>query len=69
VTWSFDAAQAQLDMVAVMKASDASARAAATATLQRDLAKLDAERGVIDGILHSAEHTISDPAAVPALPS
>jgi hypothetical protein len=69
VTWAFDAAQVQDDMVAVMRASGPAARSAATATLQRDTAKLDAERAVIDGTLRSAERAVSDSAAIPPLPS
>jgi hypothetical protein len=69
VAWSFDAAQAQEDMATVLKASSATARASANATLQGDLRKMDAERSVINGILHSAEHTLTDAAPVPNLPS
>jgi hypothetical protein len=68
VTWSFDAERAQLDMVAIMRAPDATVRAEATATLRRDLAKLNAERAVIDGILRSAEQAVSDTAPLPNLP-
>jgi hypothetical protein len=68
VTWSFDAAQVQDDMVSVLRASGPAARSSATATLQRDTAKLDAERAVIDGSLRSAERAVSDTAALPALP-
>jgi hypothetical protein len=69
VTWAFDASQAQTDMVAVMRSPAGPARTAASAALRRDLAKLDAERATIDGILRSAEHSVSDTAALPVLPS
>ena len=70
VTWAFDASQVQTDMVAVMRSPAGSpARTAAAATLRRDLAKLDAERATIDGILRSAEHSVSDTATLPALPA
>jgi hypothetical protein len=69
VSWAFPyAMQAQTDMVSVMTASDATARAAASAALAKDLRKLDAERTTIYTILRSAEHTLSDPAALPHLP-
>ena len=69
VSWAFPyAMQAQTDMVSVMTASDATARAAANAALAKDLRKLDAERTTIYTILRSAEHTLSDSAALPKLP-
>lgn len=69
VSWAFPyAMQAQTDMVSVMTASDATARAAANAVLAKDLRKLDAERTTIYTILRSAEHTLSDPTALPHLP-
>ena len=69
VTWAFPyAMQAQTDMVAVMTAGTASARATASATLQKDLRHLDAERTTIYSILRSAEHAVSDQQALPSLP-
>ena len=78
VTWSFDAAQVQEDMIPVMRAPagpartasarTASARTAATATLRRDLGTLNAERATIYSILRSAEHAVSDNAPLPSLP-
>ncbi len=78
VTWSFDAAQVQEDMIPVMRAPagpartasarTASARTAATATLRRDLGTLEAERATIYSILRSAEHAVSDNAPLPSLP-
>ncbi len=69
VTWAFPyALQAQTDMVSVLTARGAPARAAATAALQQALRKLDAERTTIYSILRSAERAVSDHAALPALP-
>jgi hypothetical protein len=69
VTWAFPyAMQAQLDMVSVLTAHGTSARATADAALKRDLGKLDAERAAIYSILRSAEHAVSDHAALPKLP-
>ena len=67
ITWSFDAAQGQLDMLAVIKASPA-ARPAAEQKLAHDQHIMDSERATIDGILRSAEHALSDSAALPGLP-
>jgi hypothetical protein len=69
VLWSSDAGQAQLDILAVLKSDGSAARTSATATLKHDLAKLDADRAAINGILHSAEHSLADNATLPALPS
>ena len=60
--------QAQTDMVTVMTASGATARATANATLAKDLRKLDAERTTIYTILRSAEHALSDQTPLPSLP-
>jgi hypothetical protein len=69
VTWAFPyAMQAQEDMVSVMTAQGAPARAAANAALQRALGRLDAERATIYSILRSAERATSDHAALPRLP-
>jgi ABC-type Na+ efflux pump permease subunit len=68
VTWAFDAVPVQTDMVSVMTARSAAARTKANAALQRDLRKLNAERGTIYSILRSAEHTVSDHSALPSLP-
>jgi hypothetical protein len=69
VTWAFPyAMQAQEDMVSVLTARGALARAAANAALQRALGKLDAERATIYSILQSAERAVSDHAALPRLP-
>jgi hypothetical protein len=75
ITWSFDAAQAQLDMLAILKAQPPVAPAASPAasagsgTLRHALAIMDAERGKIDTILRTAEHALSDPAPLPSLPA
>ncbi len=69
VTWAFPyAMQAQVDMVSVMTATGAPARAAANAALRQALSKLDAERATIYSILRSAERAVSDHAALPPLP-
>jgi hypothetical protein len=69
VTWAFPyAMQAQDDMVSVLEAQGAPARAAANATLQKALRQLDAERATIYSILASAERAVSDHAALPHLP-
>jgi hypothetical protein len=69
VTWAFPyAMQAQDDMVSVLTAQGAPARAAANAALQKALRQLDAERAAIYSILRSAEHAVSDHAALPRLP-
>ena len=69
VTWTFPyAMQAQLDMVSVLTATSAPARAAATATMAGELRKLDAERATIYSILRSAERATSDKTALPSLP-
>jgi hypothetical protein len=69
VTWAFPyAMQAQVDMASVLTAHGTAARAAADAALRRDLGKLDAERATIYAILRSAEHAVSDHAALPSLP-
>ncbi len=69
VAWSFRYAMpAQLDMVDVMTATSASARAAANAALTGELRELDAERAAIYAILRSAERATSDKAVLPSLP-
>ena len=69
VTWAFPyAMQAQEDMVSVLTARGAPARAAANTTLRNALHRLDAERATIYSILRSAERAISDHAALPRLP-
>jgi hypothetical protein len=69
VTWAFDAAPVQADMVTVMTARNAAARATADAALQRDQRTLNADRATIYSILGAAEHALSDNAALPSLPS
>jgi hypothetical protein len=68
VTWAFDAVPVQADMVTVMSARSAAARASAIAALQRDQRRLNADRATIYSILGSAEHALSDHAALPSLP-
>jgi type II secretory pathway component PulJ len=69
VTWSFDAVPVQADMASAITARNAAARSTASTALQRDRRTLDAERATIYSILRSAEHTLSDNAALPGLPS
>ena len=69
VTWAFDAVPVQTDMVTVMTARSAAARATANAALQRDRRTLNADRATIYSILGAAEHALSDKAALPSLPS
>jgi hypothetical protein len=69
VTWAFDAVPVQTDMVTVMTARTAAARASARAALQRDQRTLDADRATIRSILGAAEHALSDNAALPSLPT
>jgi hypothetical protein len=69
VTWSFDAVPVQTDMVGVMTADSAAARATANEALSRDRGKLDGERARIYSILRSAERAVSDHAALPSLPA
>ena len=69
VTWAFPyAMQAQDDMVSVLTARGAPARAAANTALTKALRRLDAERATIYSILRSAERAVSDHAALPHLP-
>jgi hypothetical protein len=69
VTWAFDAVPVQADMVTVMTARSPAARTAANAALQRAQRTLNADRATIEEILGAAEHTLSDHAALPGLPS
>ena len=69
VTWAFDAASVQTDMITVMTARSAGARTSANAALQRDWRTLDADRAAIRSILGGAERALSDNAALPSLPS
>ena len=68
VTWAFDAVPVQTDMVTVMTARSAAARTTANAALQRDQLTLNADRATIYSILGTAEHSLSDSAALPSLP-
>jgi len=68
VTWAFpDAQRACADVAAVLRASGA-ARASATATLHRDLARLDGQRGYVDKIMNAAVRATGATARLPALP-
>jgi hypothetical protein len=69
VTWAFDAVPVQTDMVTVMTARSAAARTSASTALQRAQRRLNADRATIYSILGTAEHALSDNAALPSLPS
>jgi hypothetical protein len=69
ITWSFDAARVQLDMLAILKADTPAAHSAAEQTMRHDLTPMDAERAKINAILHAAEHTLADPTPLPHLPT
>jgi hypothetical protein len=69
-TWaSSDAINAQQDMLAVLQAKTPAARATATATMQKALAAMDAERSAIYAIWHTAERGTGSSAALPYLPT
>jgi hypothetical protein len=69
ITWSFDAAQVQTDMLTILKAHSPAARSAGEQALRHDQRIMDAERATIDAILRSAEHALSDSAPLPNLPA
>jgi hypothetical protein len=70
VTWGFpDAQRVQSDVAVLLTAATPSAIRAATARLHRDQRVLDAERGVIDGMINAANKSLSAGVAPPALPS
>ncbi len=70
VTWAFpDAMNAQLDMLAVLRAASPGARATANTTLQAALRKMDAERAAIYAIWHAAERGTGSTASLPYLPT
>jgi hypothetical protein len=69
VTWAFPyAMQVQADMVTVLQAKTPAARISATAALQAEASKLNAERATIYSIMSAAERAVSDHAALPHLP-
>ena len=68
LTWAFPYAQrVQNDAADVLRAHGA-ARAAATAKLQRDLRKLDAQRAYVDKIMMNAVTATSATGKLPVLP-
>jgi hypothetical protein len=70
VTWAFpDAMNVQQDMLAVLQAGTQADRAAAQATLNVALAKMNAERTAIYAIWRSAEKTVGIDTALPYLPT
>ena len=68
VTWAFpDAQRAQNDVADVLR-SHGAARVAATATLQRELRALNAQRAYVNKIMMSAVNATSATGKPPALP-
>jgi hypothetical protein len=67
VTWAFDAQTAQLDMLAVLKATTPTGKARANATLTTALAKLNAERSAIDAIWGKAQRAVGNDSPFPNL--
>ena len=69
VTWAFPLAQrVQSDVAAILEAGSPAARSRASASLQRDLAALDAKRAAIDQVIASASTSLSSHVAPPNLP-
>jgi hypothetical protein len=69
VDWAApDAIDVQTDVVAVLRASGARARSSAMATLQRAIARLDAQRAAVYSIIGNASRSLSATAAPPVLP-
>jgi hypothetical protein len=70
VTWGFpDAQRVQTDVATLLTASTPSAIRAATARLHHDQGVLDAERATIDGMISTANRSLSSDVAPPPLPS
>lgn len=67
VTWAFDAQTAQNDMLAVLEAKDATAKAKANATLTTALAKLNTERSTIYSIWEKAQKSTRNGSPFPNL--
>jgi hypothetical protein len=68
LTWSFDSSAAQVDMLAVLQAATAAARASAQVTLNAALLKLDDQRAVIDKIWTAAKQATGANEPLPGLP-
>jgi hypothetical protein len=70
ITWAFpDAMNAQQDMLAVLRAKTAAARATANATLQAALRTMDAQRTAVYVIWRNAEKSVGVSAPLPYLPT
>jgi hypothetical protein len=67
ITWAFDATAYQQDMLAVLNAASAPARAKAEALVTPALATLNAERATVDGIWNAARKSTGDATPLPNL--
>jgi hypothetical protein len=67
ITWAFDATAYQQDMLAVLRAGTSPARTRALAALAPALAKLNAQRAVIDTIWNAARGSVGVTTAPPNL--
>jgi hypothetical protein len=67
ITWAFDATSYQQDLLAVLTAANAPARAKAEALVSPALATLNAERATIDVIWNAAKKTTGDATPLPDL--
>jgi hypothetical protein len=69
VSWAApDAINVQTDVVRILTAPNARAKAADTAALQRALRTLDAQRSAVDKIMESANRSLSAHGTLPNLP-
>jgi hypothetical protein len=69
VNWAApDAINVQTDVVQILTASNARAKAADTAALQRALRTLDAQRSAVDKIMESVNRSLSAHGTLPNLP-
>jgi hypothetical protein len=67
ITWAFDATAYQQDLLAVLTASNATARVQAEAPVKPALATLNAERATIDAIWNAAKKSTGDATPLPSL--
>jgi hypothetical protein len=69
INWAApDAVNVQDDVVTVLQAPDAQARASAMAQLHKDIARLNAQRAKVDAIIDHAITSLSMHASPPSLP-
>jgi hypothetical protein len=69
VAWAApDAIDAQTDVVRILTAHSAQAKAADTAALQQAMRRLNAQRSAVDKIMESANRSLSAHATLPSLP-